>query len=299
MNSTLTTTFLTHRVARPWLPKTFNSSAHATTSERVTESPEVFPNWLVERARGGDVIQCRRYKMGGRAVPKPRQPDGPDPFVTYTTPREHEGDLWGDITESIAWTALEARRWMPVVRGLLDESEKLLSLDPSASVVWSVQALELFLKTAVLRPVLRVRLTHDSGLAEEIFKALLARNGPKAAREWLERLIALPQEEGSKWQHRFADLFGEHGVVSWRNRIVHQGEIVSPEEGRKALEDVGEFIDSLGRFLEDFLNQWGATYNQIGREAPWVEIISSLLRSWPRKPLQARTVCVYDEDLYG
>lgn len=191
-------------------------------------------------------------------MPAPRRPNGPDPFAELKsdemTAAMVEGDIALDFHASIGWAAAAVHHWMPVVQSILTESEKLLAINPSASVVWSVQALEVFLKKAVLGPALRARLGFDPELTEAIFKTLLGHNGPKAAKDWLNRLVGLSQEYAmnSSLAGLWSVLFGEHGITDWRNKIVHEGEVASVEEAEKSLKAVREFMGHVSRYLEDF-----------------------------------------------
>src|SRR2546426_2093488 len=131
--------------------------------------------------------------LGRRSMPAPRRPSGPDPFAGFKgdemTAAMIEADIAVEFHESMGWAAAGMHHWMPVVQAILTESEKLLAVNPSASVVWSVQALEVFLKKGVLEPALRARLGFDPELTEAIFKTLLGHNGAKAAKDWLNRLV--------------------------------------------------------------------------------------------------------------
>jgi hypothetical protein len=100
-------------------------------------------------------------------MPQPRNPtSGPDPLAAVA--EDLEPDIALALEESKAWASTAVHYWMPVVEAILAESEQLRMLNPSASVVWSVQALEVFLKKAVLGPALRVRLGYDPELSEVI-----------------------------------------------------------------------------------------------------------------------------------
>jgi hypothetical protein len=154
-----------------------------------------------------------------------------------------ESDVDLHIAESRAWASSEVKRWFPVVEAILAESKRMLSLNPSASVVWSLQALEVFLKNAVLGPVLRVRLGYDPRLAERVFEKLIEYKGAGVVKEWLAHLIGLPErmmKSGSAavW----SALFGESGIVKWRNEIVHDGAIASRKEAEEALRSVRTFV---------------------------------------------------------
>src|SRR5438552_16794617 len=92
-----------------------------------------------------------------------------------------------DQLYAAAHASRELDRLMPTVRQILTESGKLQDSNPSASVVWSVQALEFFLKMGVLRPALRYRLGFDTALSDKVFKDLIGRNGSAEAKKWLNR----------------------------------------------------------------------------------------------------------------
>jgi len=126
-----------------------------------------------------------------------------------------------------------------------------LPLNPSASVVWSVQALEVFLKKGVLGPTLRVRLGFDSKLADELFDRLIGHKGTDTAKEWLGRLIGLPERMmRSGLAAVWSTLFSEQGIVKSRNEIVHGGATASQREAENALLSVRNFVTAVDAFLE-------------------------------------------------
>src|SRR2546422_8537814 len=77
-----------------------------------------------------------------------------------------QSDAAANSRFAVAHASYQVDRLMPTIRAVLAESKDLLPRNPSASVVWSVQALEVFLKDGVLRPTLQFRLGFDPGLAD-------------------------------------------------------------------------------------------------------------------------------------
>lgn len=180
-------------------------------------------------------------------VPVPREPAGQGPTDPF--PEDHE--LWQTVANAMAQVRDEVQRWQPIVYEILEEANSLVPANPSASVVWSVQALEVFLKRALLGPALLVRLQFDAELTNEIFDSLLGRNGANAAKKWLGHMFGISDEYwmSSGLAALRTDVFRERGIVSWRNKIVHEGHKASEEEARKALHSIRSFIEHIETFF--------------------------------------------------
>jgi HEPN domain-containing protein len=135
-------------------------------------------------------------------------------------------------------------RLKPVVEEILGESRDLVSMNPSASLVWSAQALELLVKEGLCRPALLYRLSGDEEASQEIYR-LLARNGGKPLASLLSPILGFKLDEvvddsGDRVWH---DLFGEDsGITASRNKVVHSGCKASKEEAEKAIQSVMSFF---------------------------------------------------------
>lgn len=185
-------------------------------------------------------------------MPTPREPAEPSPDLEFFT-KEFEYDRLESRNLARSMARTETKRWLPTIRAILDESKTLIATNPSASVVWSVQALEIFLKKAVLGPALLTRFEFDTELTDKVFDALLGRNGQKAAEQWLAHLFGLTKEH---WLRNEAaalrnTLFGNRGIGDWRNKIVHQGYRASQAEAEAALEAVQRFVEYLDVFFTE------------------------------------------------
>jgi hypothetical protein len=159
----------------------------------------------------------------------------------------------------------ELDRVMPVVLQILSEGDALLGLNPSASVVWSVQALEFFLKSGILRPAFRYRLSFDTHLADQVFKDLIDRNGSYEAKKWLNRLFGLNVPEllmetrrGNIWSELWREPRKDTKealyetslpIVEWRNKIIHGAYMATEPEARNALQTVKEFVEAIYSLL--------------------------------------------------
>jgi len=120
----------------------------------------------------------------------------------------------------------------------LRESEVLLELVPPASYVFSTIAIELFLKSSLLRPVVH-GLIHNEALAEIVVELLLARGGFERYKKLMSRLfeeladidIAALKRPNSK-----ITLLDEASEIQkLRNGIIHRGESVTVEQAKIAL----------------------------------------------------------------
>ncbi len=185
-------------------------------------------------------------------MPTPREPAEPSPDLEFFS-NEFEYDRLESRNLARRMAHTESKRWLPTIRTILDESKTLIATNPSASVVWSVQALEIFLKKAVLGPALLTRFEFDTELTDKVFDALLGHNGQKAAEQWLAHLFGLTKEH---WLRSEAaalrnTLFGSRGIGDWRNKIVHQGFTASPAEAGTALEAVQRFIEHVENFFAE------------------------------------------------
>jgi len=148
----------------------------------------------------------------------------------------------------------ETKRLSPVIQGILREADELGNVNPSACVVWTVQALEVFLRDGILTPFIHGRLGHDTELADEISGRLFGRNGAKVAKEWLNEIFPikfaehlLESGQASIWNDLWSGK--NETIIDWRDRIIHRGYVATYEEAKKAIEVVGRFISSIEQAL--------------------------------------------------
>ena len=91
---------------------------------------------------------------------------------------------------AVAHASYQTDRLMPAIQAVLAEAKDLLPRNPSASVVWSVQALEFFIKNGVIEPALKFRLGFDPGLADGIFDKMFRGPGSlTGSREWFKKIL--------------------------------------------------------------------------------------------------------------
>lgn len=161
-----------------------------------------------------------------------------------------------DMEQSKWWAVDEAKketkRLLPTIREILAEAEEIRPLNPSASVVWAIQALEIFLKNALLKPYLHFRLGHETELADQISSRLFGYNGAKEAQKWLNQMFPIRFAERllkSGQARIWNGLWSDNSAIHWRNLIIHRAYIATTEEAAEAIELVTEFVSSLEEML--------------------------------------------------
>ena len=177
---------------------------------------------------------------------------------------------------AVAHASYQTDRLMPAIQAVLAEAKDLLPRNPSASVVWSVQALEFFIKNGVIEPALKFRLGFDPGLANSIFDKMFSGPGSlTGSREWFKKIlgtslqahlaeIGRPNLWTSLWptkrmKGRDRDRRPRKSIIEWRNDIVHHAYVADNEEARLALQAVAEFIEVSAEFLRSARQHGSAT----------------------------------------
>ena len=119
----------------------------------------------------------------------------------------------------------------------LIESKALLELHPSASYVFSTTAIELFLKSSLLRPVVH-GLIYNEALAEIVVESLLARGGFGRYKKLMSRLfeeLAGIDITALKRSNLKIPLLNEASKIqNIRNGIIHRGKSVTVEQAKTA-----------------------------------------------------------------
>lgn len=120
----------------------------------------------------------------------------------------------------------------------LRESEALLELHPSASFVFSITAIELFLKSSLLKPVVH-GLIHNEALAEIVVESALGQSGFDRYKKLMSRLfeeLAGIDIAALKRSNSNIPLLNEvFEIQKIRNGIIHRGESVTVEQAKVAL----------------------------------------------------------------
>lgn len=117
------------------------------------------------------------------------------------------------------------------------EASELISASPAASCVFSSSAIELFLKNALLKPVV-YGLVHNESLAEIVMESALSQNSLDRYKKLMAKLLQeLPGIDIATFARpRVATpLFTEvSNVQNMRNAIIHKGESIDEAGARHA-----------------------------------------------------------------
>ena len=117
------------------------------------------------------------------------------------------------------------------------ESKALLELHPSASYVFSTIAIELFLKSSLLRPVVH-GLIHNEALAEIVVESALAQSGfdryKKLMSRLFEKLAGIDIAALKRSNSKITLLIEASEIQKLRNGIIHRGESVTVEQAKIA-----------------------------------------------------------------
>ena len=131
---------------------------------------------------------------------------------------------------------------------MYSEARELESSHPSASFVFAASAIELFLKTALLKPVVH-GLVHNEPLAEIIVETALNHGGVEKYKKLLSSLFRELLKEDVKTVKKFGSedslLKEVSKVQETRNNIIHRGNPVTKENAQFAISvayDVLHFI---------------------------------------------------------
>ncbi|MEO7888208.1 MAG: hypothetical protein ABI893_16440 [Polaromonas sp.] len=138
------------------------------------------------------------------------------------------------------------------------EARELLSCEhPTAALVFSVSATELFLKGALLKPVI-YGLVHSDSLAELVVSAALTQTGFRRYSQLLAKLfreITNTELESLTRGNSSKSLLAEaQELQETRNKIVHQGESVNIQKAELAIDVATGIFDKL---LTPVLNELG------------------------------------------
>jgi len=119
----------------------------------------------------------------------------------------------------------------------LRESEELLGKYPSASFVFSTTAIELFLKSSLLKPVV-YGLIHNEALAEIVVDSALGQSGFDRYKKLMSRLfeeLANIDIASLKRSNSNVSLLQEASEIQKiRNGVIHRGESVTVEQAKFA-----------------------------------------------------------------
>lgn len=127
----------------------------------------------------------------------------------------------------------------PAVK-MMEEGEKLYDAERfSPSAVFSVSAIELFLKSVIIKPFV-FGLVHDEELAEIIMNEASKMTGIERYEDLLERLCSRIASIEIKMVYREGasnPIFSEYKEVQKiRNKVLHQGEQCSKENSKRSKE---------------------------------------------------------------
>ena len=118
---------------------------------------------------------------------------------------------------------------------ILRESEELLEQYPSASFVFSTTAIELFLKSSLLKPIV-YGLVHNEALAEIVVESALGQIGFDRYKKLMSRLfeeLAGMDIASLKRSNSNVTLLNEASEIQKiRNGIIHRGESVTVEQAK-------------------------------------------------------------------
>lgn len=127
---------------------------------------------------------------------------------------------------------------VPAVRNFKIAKTSLASEQPAAALVFAASSMELFLKGALLRPVV-YGLVHSGALAEMVVEAALSQTGFKRYERLLAGLfkeiagldIGSLRREGAKESL----LIEAHTLQATRNGVIHKGKPATQAEAEEAL----------------------------------------------------------------
>jgi hypothetical protein len=121
---------------------------------------------------------------------------------------------------------------------MYQQARELESNHPSASFVFATSAIELFLKAALLKPVV-YGLVHNEPLAEIIVETALSQTGFERYKELLSRLfrelVRINVETLKSFESNDYLLKEASDVQKTRNKIIHQGILVSDNDAKFAI----------------------------------------------------------------
>lgn len=147
---------------------------------------------------------------------------------------------------------------------LYTEANELKESHPSASVVFATSTIELFLKAALLKPVI-YGLVHNEPLAEIIVKTALGQTGFNRYKKLLAKLFMEIAEIDINDINRIGStkslLIEAEDIQKIRNKIIHQGELVTVKNSYHAI-TVAEGI--LHNIVEEMLLALGLLINSDG-----------------------------------
>lgn len=153
---------------------------------------------------------------------------------------------------------------VPAARAFKESKALLEAGHHAAALVFAASATELFLKAALLRPVI-FGLVHSEALSELVVSATLSQSGFKRYEKLLAKLFfelagieleSVARNPGAKPLLREAT-----DVQETRNSVVHQGAEVSQAEARIAVEISTQVFD---RILAEVLSSLGFTIQKGG-----------------------------------
>lgn len=154
---------------------------------------------------------------------------------------------------------------VPAARNFKLAKTLLASNQPAAALVFAASATELFLKGALLRPVV-YGMVHSEAIAELVVDAALAQTGFKRYQRLLARLFAevahmdvasLTRAEGAPALLEEASLLQEE-----RNGVVHRGHDISQAQAENAVAVAGAVFEKM---VGQVLWELGFTVERGGR----------------------------------
>jgi hypothetical protein len=121
---------------------------------------------------------------------------------------------------------------------MYQEARELEKNHPSASFVFATSAIELFLKAALLKPVV-YGLVHNDPLAEIVVETALSQSGFERYKELLSRLfrelVGINVETLKNFESNDCLLKEASKVQKTRNKIIHQGILVANKDAQFAI----------------------------------------------------------------
>lgn len=152
----------------------------------------------------------------------------------------------------------------PAVRAFKEAKSLLAAGHHAAALVFAASATELFLKAALLRPVVH-GLVHIEGLAELVVTLTLSQSGFRRYEQLLAKLFfelagidlkALLRKPGAR------SLLEEASEVQGlRNTVIHRGQAVSQEQAELAVEIAAQVFNQV---LVELLGNLGFTVKKGG-----------------------------------
>lgn len=166
---------------------------------------------------------------------------------------QHKEQAIAEFTEELLQSFyLKNPRIVLLGYGKYQEANEMIATHPSASYVFSVCAVELFLKTSLLKPVV-YGLVHNESLAEIVMESALGQGSLERYKRLMSKLLKeFADIEISAFTRNGATipLFDEVSKIQGvRNGILHRGESVGVSDAKYAHEVASAVFEVVQRVL--------------------------------------------------